>query len=231
MNNKMISDKLVWIDIETTGIDEKVDLILEIAIIVTDNHLKELGYFSSIVGSCNPNLLIQKGSSKCETLDSLRNIAGVNVSTTSAYHLMFPCWEQHFNSGLIDDLKSAYDQGMLGSNSVEGTESRIINFLAKHEIDASSSIAETPEGPKDIRPPLCGSSVHFDRQFLNRDMPNLMKLIHYRNIDASSIRECARRFSPHLEVPEVNSRHRAIDDLQDSVNLLRFFRNSGFLGI
>lgn len=228
----MISDKLVWIDIETTGVDEKVDLILEIAVIVTDNDLNELGYFFSIVGSCNPNLLIQKGSSQCETLERLRNIIGVDIDKGSVDRgLMLPCWEQHFNSGLIDDLKFAYDQGSSESISIEATENCIINFIAKHGIEASNSIIETPEGPKDVRPPLCGSSVHFDRQFLNRDMPNLMKLIHYRNIDASSIRECARRFSPHLEVPEVDSKHRAIDDLRDSVNLLRFFRSSGFLGI
>ncbi len=42
-------ERLVWIDLETTGLDEDKDLILEVACIITNNELKEIGRFESVV--------------------------------------------------------------------------------------------------------------------------------------------------------------------------------------
>lgn len=40
---------IAWIDIETTGLDRDQDLILEVAVVITDAELNELGYFSEVV--------------------------------------------------------------------------------------------------------------------------------------------------------------------------------------
>ncbi|WP_017883483.1 oligoribonuclease [Leucobacter sp. UCD-THU] len=42
-------DRIVGCDIETTGLEKSGDLILEIAMVVLDNDLNELGRFSSVV--------------------------------------------------------------------------------------------------------------------------------------------------------------------------------------
>ena len=100
-------------------------------------------------------------------------------------------------------------------------DSCIVSFLSRHGVHEEM----------EKRAPLCGASVHFDRRFLRRHMPKVTSLLHYRNIDVSGIRECARRWDPLLEIPEVESGHRAVADLRDSIELLRFFRESGFLGV
>lgn len=40
---------IVWIDTETTGLDPDRDLLLEIAVVVTDNALRELGATSAVI--------------------------------------------------------------------------------------------------------------------------------------------------------------------------------------
>lgn len=193
---KMFSDRLVWVDLETTGIGDK-DLILEIAVTVTDNDLNELSSTSGLVRSCNPNFLRRSSSEQ-----------------------IIPCWDQHFDSGLIDEMIRLNAEGTLPSEDC--MSDRILSMLLDHGIVAGMD--------PDIRPPLCGSSVHFDRRFIRRYMPKLHDVLHYRNIDVSSIRELARRFTPDLEIPSPESDHRALSDLRNSIELLRFFRRSGFLG-
>jgi oligoribonuclease len=79
------------------------------------------------------------------------------------------------------------------------------------------------------RSPLCGNSVCFDRRFLIRHMPKLEACFHYRNVDVSSIKELARRWRPEVvEKVAKASRHRALDDLRESIAELRVYRDAFF---
>lgn len=85
----------------------------------------------------------------------------------------------------------------------------------------------------DLKPgtqPICGSSVQFDRLFLAEYMPKLEAWFHYRNIDVSTIKELARRWYPSLPEPTAKpaARHRVLSDIQDSVNLLKHYRDNVF---
>lgn len=194
---KIISDRLVWADVETTGTDDH-DTMLEIAVIVTDNDLNELGVFSSLIIDCDPRNLIPDDRPRAKESD-------------------VPCWSQHFESGLVMELIKE-----LCSDDPDPTinlvEDRIINFLNGH------GVYENMEMP----PPLCGSSIHFDRRFLRKEMSKMIGLLHYRNIDVSCIRECARRWSPQLEIPKLDAAHRTVDDLRNSIELGRLFRDKIF---
>lgn len=76
--------------------------------------------------------------------------------------------------------------------------------------------------------PMCGSSVHFDRTFLEHHMPKLESNFSYRNIDVSTMRELAKDFNPRLaEVPEKRKpqviEHRALGDLAVTLELYRHY--------
>lgn len=76
------------------------------------------------------------------------------------------------------------------------------------------------------RAPLAGNSVGTDRTFLARDMPELVAHLHYRIVDVSSIKELARRWYPrtYFQAPAKNGGHRALADILDSIDELRYYR-------
>jgi oligoribonuclease len=76
--------------------------------------------------------------------------------------------------------------------------------------------------------PLCGNSVWKDRAFLQRQMPEVLALLHYRIIDVSTIKELVRRWSPAHEAPKKREVHRALDDIRESIEELRWYRDHVF---
>jgi len=81
------------------------------------------------------------------------------------------------------------------------------------------------------RPVLAGNSIHQDRRFIRRYMPALEKRLHYRMVDVSTIKELARRWYPQViaRQPAKRDTHRALDDIRESIQELRFYRGSVFL--
>lgn len=78
--------------------------------------------------------------------------------------------------------------------------------------------------------PLCGNSIHVDRAFLRVQMPTVHRYLFYRCIDVSSIKELARRWAPDIyteaERRKVDKKHRAKDDILQSIDELRFYRDT-----
>ncbi|MDR0487984.1 MAG: oligoribonuclease [Propionibacteriaceae bacterium] len=118
--------------------------------------------------------------------------------------------EMHSSSGLLDALAD-------GVTLAEAQE-EIMAYVR----------AFVPEPQKS---PLAGNTVGMDRAFLARDMPILESHLHYRNIDVSSIKELARRWFPRafFGSPEKFGNHRALGDIQDSINELRYYRETIFV--
>ncbi|KAJ2340341.1 hypothetical protein GGF43_006434 [Coemansia sp. RSA 2618] len=77
---------------------------------------------------------------------------------------------------------------------------------------------------------LAGNSVHADRAFLSRLMPELTAFLHYRIVDVSSVKELARRWSPHVlaAAPAKKETHRALDDILESIAELRYYKQHFF---
>lgn len=84
--------------------------------------------------------------------------------------------------------------------------------------------------PEPGRAPLGGNSVGTDRTFLVRDMPELVAHLHYRVIDVSTIKELARRWFPraYFQAPPKTGNHRALGDIRDSIDELRYYRRAVF---
>ena len=79
------------------------------------------------------------------------------------------------------------------------------------------------------RAPLCGNSICQDRRFLYRYMPELSDWLHYRNIDVSSVQELFKSWNPGvLQNFSKRSTHKAIDDIRESIEELRFYKQFMF---
>ena len=116
----------------------------------------------------------------------------------------------HTVSGLLEELADGV--------TLEEAEQQVLAYLREH----------CPEG---VRPPLAGNSVGTDRAFLARDMPELDRLLHYRIVDVSSIKELARRWYPraYYNAPPKHGSHRALADIQESIEELRYYRSAIFV--
>ena len=118
--------------------------------------------------------------------------------------------EMHTASGLLAELPSGIPLAEVGE--------RVLGYVRGH-------VAE----PK--KAPLCGNSIATDRWFIARDMPELDAYLHYRMVDVSSIKELARRWFPraYFASPVKHGGHRALADIQESVQELRYYRDAVFV--
>jgi oligoribonuclease len=77
--------------------------------------------------------------------------------------------------------------------------------------------------------PMCGNSICQDRRFLARQMPQLERFFHYRNLDVSTLKELARRWAPQVAESFVKTgSHLALADIQESIRELRHYRANLF---
>ncbi|MBG0739078.1 oligoribonuclease [Paeniglutamicibacter antarcticus] len=85
--------------------------------------------------------------------------------------------------------------------------------------------------PEPNKAPLGGNSVGTDRMFLARDMPEVVEHLHYRVIDVSTIKELSRRWyaRAYFQSPPKTGGHRALGDIQDSINELKYYREAVFV--
>lgn len=78
--------------------------------------------------------------------------------------------------------------------------------------------------------PLCGNSIAQDRRFLVEYMNDVNEYLHYRNVDVSTIKELVKRWYPEAyQAPRKQATHRALDDIRESINELRFYKERVFV--
>ena len=118
--------------------------------------------------------------------------------------------EMHTASGLLAELP--------GGIPVAEAQEIVLGYVRGH----------VPEAKK---APLCGNSIATDRWFIARDMPELDAYLHYRMVDVSSIKELARRWYPraYFASPAKHGGHRALADIKESVQELRYYRDTVFV--
>ncbi len=77
--------------------------------------------------------------------------------------------------------------------------------------------------------PLCGNSIGQDRRFMVKYMSTLEDYFHYRNVDVSTIKELVARWQPEkLEGFSKKNVHLALDDIRESIEELKFYREHVF---
>ncbi|MDH3577274.1 MAG: oligoribonuclease [Gammaproteobacteria bacterium] len=74
--------------------------------------------------------------------------------------------------------------------------------------------------------PMCGNSICQDRRFLAREMPELERFFHYRNLDVSTLKILAQQWAPTVAAGFVKeSEHLALSDIRDSIEELAWYRD------
>jgi oligoribonuclease len=77
--------------------------------------------------------------------------------------------------------------------------------------------------------PMCGNSICQDRRFLAREMPELERYFHYRNLDVSTLKILAQAWAPSVAKGFVKeSAHLALSDIRDSIEELVWYRENLF---
>ena len=115
--------------------------------------------------------------------------------------------------------ESGLDKAVLASTlSLADAEAQVLAYVRKHV-------------PEPRKAPLCGNSIATDRGFIARDMPELDAYLHYRMVDVSSVKELARRWYPraYFASPAKKGGHRALADILESVQELRYYREAVFV--
>lgn len=116
--------------------------------------------------------------------------------------------KQHTRSGLVDRVRKSI------INEAQA-EAITLDFIAQH----------VPEN----RSPMCGNSICQDRRFLFRYMPKLEQYFHYRNLDVSTVKELAKHWKPDiLKLFKKKSTHLAMDDIKESIDEMRHYRDHFF---
>lgn len=179
-----MSDRLVWVDCEMTGLELGSDLLIEVAALVTDSDLNVLGEGIDVVIGA--------------TADELARMPDV-------------VRDMHATSGLTDAV-------LASTVTLAEAEERVLAYIKAYVLE-----------PK--KAPLCGNSIGTDRGFLTRDMPELDAWLHYRMVDVSSVKELARRWFPraYFNSPKKGGGHRALADILESVQELRYYRSTVFV--
>ncbi|KAL8850326.1 MAG: hypothetical protein Q9221_004741 [Calogaya cf. arnoldii] len=86
--------------------------------------------------------------------------------------------------------------------------------------------------PKSRRGLLAGNSVHADKAFLRKPpFDSVVRYLHYRILDVSSIHEAARRWAPPGSLDQAPLKaglHQAREDILESIREARFYRDVFF---
>lgn len=176
------ASRLVWVDLEMTGLDPETCVIVEIATLVTDAQLD----------------LVAEGPSYV-----------VRPSEEALARMSPFVRDLHRKSGLLDRIEES-------RTTIAEAYAGTLDFLRQQVTPGVS--------------PLCGNSVWKDRSFLEREMPEVVGLLHYRMIDVSAIKEIVRRWYPSsYHAPKKKEVHRALDDIRESIDELRWYRSRVFV--
>lgn len=118
--------------------------------------------------------------------------------------------EMHTKSGLLPQIETS-------TISLADAGAATLAFLQAH----------IPE-PRTV--PLCGNSIGTDRRFLATYLPEIEEFLHYRSVDVSSVKELLKRWNPEVltGAPDKAKGHRALDDIRESLEELRFYRDRAF---
>jgi oligoribonuclease (3'-5' exoribonuclease) len=231
---------IVWTDLETSGLDSRNEDVLEVAAIITDDQLNEVARFERVLYYRHADAII----AHCERVEKTiqeRLLANPGLEYAKAWELKE--WRVPVTTSLeaskVDPyvVKMHRDNGLWEAcrygQALATVDRDLRDFIRQHGVKTSTVTKE--DGTSKVvvdKPQLGGSTISFDRQFLNAHFPLTTAegkdgVLNHRNVDVSTFNEVARRFWPqvHKERPGVgsNSKHRGMDDISMSIAVLKHY--------
>ncbi len=123
----------------------------------------------------------------------------------------------------------AMDDWNRNQHRKSGLWQRVLESSVDHARAEADTLAFLQQWVPAGKSPMCGNSICQDRRFLFREMPELERFFHYRNLDVSTLKELARRWAPSIAQGfGKTSAHTALSDIHDSIDELRYYR--GYMG-
>lgn len=185
-----LTDRFIWVDLETTGLIPGTEVILEVGIKVTDLDLTPIDELQLAIWD-GPRYADAWGNSEQFVKD------------------------MHTESGL-------HEECMMSGYTLSQARGEILGFLEGLGVGALQFGETQPTEP------MCGSSVAFDRKFLDFYMPESAKLFGYRNVDVSTLKELCKALNPGVyeDIPTAIGAHRVLDDLTDTIGEYVFYRDN-----
>ena len=165
--------KLLWIDLEMTGLEPEKDRILEVAAIATDFKLETVATYQAIV-KVDEELMEER--------------------------MVGEFWEKNAKSR--DGLMRQNAEG----KPIRDVEDELIKFVDEY-------------CAKEVY--LAGNSIHQDRKFIEREMPDFNKKLHYRMLDVSAWKIYFENALNKKFIKPEN--HRALDDINGSIEELKWY--------
>lgn len=198
---------MVWLDLETTGLNAQDDYILEIAVAVSDKEGNILGHYDSLI-----DYQIRQ-SVMWSQMDKVVQ----DMHTESG---LWDAWCKMNERGLGDGTSNSLGNET-NSHDIGTVEQGILDFLVKDWELETFKFA------------MCGNSIHFDRAFIEQWMPELFKFFHYRNGDVSSTKYWCKLLNPKVAAGwdtakklKGRTHHRALDDIKSSIDEYIFYKDN-----
>lgn len=165
--------KLLWLDLEMTGLNPVKDRILEVAAIATDMEFNKIARFEAVVKV--PESLMKE-------------------------RMVGDFWDKNHESrdALIAQNKTG--------RPIKKVEESLLGFLNQHFGEEIY---------------LAGNSIHQDRKFIEREMPELDKRLHYRMLDVSAWKIYFENALNKKFIKPEN--HRALSDIEGSIGELKWY--------
>lgn len=192
MGKKLNNDLMVWVDLETTGLNPGSDVVLEIAVAVTDEHGNLINQMSRVIRE--------------ETAVFHKTIQSMNEFVK----------EMHTKNGLLEEIWVMKGQS---GHSMDEVEAAVLSFLNEHAEKGT------------VR--LCGSTINFDRAFLETHFPSVHDWFDYHNVDVSTIDALFQMLSPRFYQNKPDFKrgvHRGLSDLGDTIALYEWLKDN-FLAV
>jgi oligoribonuclease len=126
-----------------------------------------------------------------------------------------------------NDELALMDKWNVSTHTQSGLLARVAQSTLTED-DVSDAILKfmAPYTKKNIHP-MCGNSICQDRRFMYEYMPKLEAYFHYRNIDVSTLKELAKRWSPNLiKGFHKKQAHTALADILESIDELRYYQKN-----
>lgn len=176
---ELAEDRIVWIDVETTGIDANKEKLLQVACIITDGNLEELneGFEAKVFYSVD-----EVAAMKAGTIPFVR--------------------EMHEKTGLWDLMPT---EGI----TMQELSDSLLDELKRHTSAGKSRLG--------------GNSITLDRNFINKNIPDVGNFLSYRSYDMSSVSGWFELYAPEVPLFVKENNHEALDDIRASIAEGKYF--------
>lgn len=163
-------------------------------------------------------------------------MTGLSPETDTIIEIATVVTDKHLNELAVgpdlairqgQETMDGMDEWNTSHHGQSGLTARVIaSDVSAHDAEAAT-IMFLRKWVEEGASPMCGNSICQDRRFLAREMPELERYFHYRNLDVSTLKILAQQWAPTVAKGFVKeSAHLALSDIRDSIAELSWYREN-----